>query len=236
MKWFDEHKELLAGSDDKAPGSSYRAIARIADETLGGQEMIQFVREGFLSQKAFGEFLGVGESTVAGWMKSGSFPDYAKRATLAAYYSSKYFRQIKDAKRDANRPKVVKDGDRYSIVQFKVDEAGVTIGEVLARDIPTKKEALVFAGGIRAWELLDATLKLIDHELESMDPEDSAWIKELKDEIGLEHARTFAHDKLLELERERKEAIKNLNLDDLLSMEPTKKTYASTGNEEDDDD
>ena len=86
MKWFEEHKELMAGSDDEAPGSSYRAIAKIADEALGGREMIQFVREGFLSQKAFGEFLGVGESTVAGWMKSGSFPDYAKRATLAAYY------------------------------------------------------------------------------------------------------------------------------------------------------
>ena len=82
MKWFEEHKELMVGSDDEAPGSSYRAIAKIADEALGGQEMIQFVRKGFLSQKAFGEFLGVGESTVAGWMKSGSFPDYAKRATL----------------------------------------------------------------------------------------------------------------------------------------------------------
>lgn len=223
MKWFDEHKELMAGSDDEAPGSSYRAIAEIADEALGEKDMVQFVRDAFPSQKAFGEFLGVGESTVAGWMKSGSFPDYAKRATLAAYYSNKYFRQLKEAKRDAARPKVVKDGDRYSIVRFKVDEAGVTIGEVLARDIPTKKAALVFAGGLRAWELLGETEHLIDHELESMDPEDSAWIQELKDEIGLERARTFEHDKLLERERERKEAIENLNLDDLLSIEPTKK-------------
>ena len=164
MKWFDEHKELMAGSDDEAPGSSYRAIAKIADEALGEKDMVQFVRDAFPSQKAFGEFLGVGESTVAGWMKSGSFPDYAKRATLAAYYSNKYFRQLKDAKRDAARPKVVKDGDRYSIVRFKVDEAGVTIGEVLARDIPTKKAALVFAGGLRAWELLGETEHLIDHE------------------------------------------------------------------------
>ena len=238
MKWFEEHKELMAGSDDEAPGSSFRAIAKIADEALGGQEMIQFVREGFLSQKTFGEFLGVGESTVAGWMKSGSFPDYAKRATLAAYYSNKYFRQLKDAKRDATRPKVVKDGERYSIVRFKVDEAGVTVGEVLARDIPTKKAALVFGSGIRAWELLGETERLIDHELEAMDPLHSEWIQELKDEIGLERARTFAHDKLLELERERKEAIKNLNLDNLdledsLSMEPTKKVDDIVVGEED---
>jgi transcriptional regulator with XRE-family HTH domain len=223
MKWFDEHKELVAGSDDEAPGSSYRAIAKIADETLSEKDMVQFVRDAFPSQKAFGEFLGVGESTVAGWMKSGSFPDYSKRATLAAYYSNKYFRQLKDAKRDATRPKVIKDGDRYSIVRFKVDEVGVSIGEVLARDIPTKKAALVFAGGIRAWELLGETEHLIDHELESMDPEDSAWIQDLKDEIGSERARIFAHDTLLERERERTETIKDLNLDDLLTMEPTAK-------------
>lgn len=223
MKWFDEHKELMSGSDAEASGSSYRAIAKIADEALGEKEMVQFVRDAFLSQKAFGEFLGVGESTVAGWMKSGSFPDYAKRATLAAYYSNKYFRQLRDAKRDATRPKVVKDGGRYLIVRFNVDEAGVTIGEVLARDIPTEKAALVFAGGLRAWELLGETEHLIDHELESMDPEDSAWIQELKDEIGLERARTFAHDKLLELERERTEALKNMKLEDLLTWEAPKK-------------
>lgn len=237
MKWFEEQKELMAGSDDEAPGSSYRAIAKIADEALGGQEMIQFVREGFLSQKAFGEFLGVGESTVAGWMKSGSFPDYAKRATLAAYYSNKYFRQLKvaksDAKRDATRPKVVKDGDRYLIVRFKVDEAGATIGEILAQDIPTEKAALVFAGGLRAWELLGEAEHLIDHELEARDPEDSAWIQTLKDEISSERARTFAHDTLLEIERERKEAIMNLNLDDLLSIEPTKKAGDIVGEKED---
>ena len=29
MKWFEEHKELMVGSDDEAPGSSYRAIAQI---------------------------------------------------------------------------------------------------------------------------------------------------------------------------------------------------------------
>jgi transcriptional regulator with XRE-family HTH domain len=229
MKWFEEHKERMVGSDDEAPGSSYRAIAKIADEALGGHDMIRFVREGFLSQKAFGEFLGVGESTVAGWMKSGSFPDYAKRATLAAYYSNKYFRKLKEAKRDATRPKVVEDGDRYSIVRFKVDEAGVTAGEVLARDIPTKKAALVLAGSIRAWELLGETEHLIDHELESRDPQDSAWIQELKDEIGLERARTFAHDKLLELERERKETFTELNLDDLVIPESIKTDEAEAG-------
>lgn len=224
MMWFETHKRLSSGSDDEAPASSYRAIAKIADEALGGQAMIQFVREGFPSQKAFGEFLGVGESTVAGWMKSGTFPDYAKRATLAAYYANKYFLQLKDAKRDVPRPKVVKDGDSYSIVRFKVDEAGVTIGEVLARDIPTEKSALVFASGIRAWELLEEAEEVIDHEIESRSGfVETDHLEQLKAEIGSERARTFTHDKLLEVERKRKEAINNLNLDDVPSIDATEK-------------
>lgn len=232
MKWFEEHKELVAGSEDEARARGYSDIAKIADEALDNRTMTRFVRDAFFSQKSFGEYLGVGESTVAGWMKSGSFPDYAKRATLAAYYANKYFQELKEAKRDAARPKVVKAGDHYMIVRFKVDEAGVAIGDVLAQDIPTEKAALVFAGGIRAWELLGETEHLIDHELESMDPEDSAWIQDLKDEIGLERARTFNHEKLLEIERDRREFIKNFEPDDLpLSDDKAKDAPAASNTE-----
>ncbi len=231
MKWFEVHKEFTAGSDAEAPGSGYRAIAKIADEAMNGQAMVQFVRDAFPNQKSFGEYLGVGESTVAGWMKNGAFPDYAKRATLAAYYSDKYFRKLKDAKRDATQPKIVKDRDRYMIVRFKIDEAGVAIGDVMARDIPTEKTALVFAGGIRAWELLREAEHLIDDELESRDPEHSAGIQDLKDEIRLERDRTFNHGKLLEIERDRSEFIQNFELDDLVLPEGTAKTTNDSNTE-----
>jgi hypothetical protein len=117
------------------------------------------------------------------------------------------------------------------IVRFKIDEAGVAIGDVMARDIPTEKAALVFAGGIRAWELLGEAEHLIDHELESMDPEDSAWIQDLKDEIRLERDRTFAHEKLLKIERDRHEFIQNIELDDLLLSLGTAKTTDDSNTE-----
>jgi transcriptional regulator with XRE-family HTH domain len=224
MKWFEEHNEQKVGSDSEAPGNSYKAIAEIADEALDGQTMIRFVQDWFGFQKLFGEFLGVGESTVAGWMKNSSFPDYAKRAGLAAYYASKYFRQLKEAKRDASRPKVVRDGDRYMIVRFEVDEAGVAIGEVLAKDIPTEKAALVFAGSMRAWELLGETEELIDGEIDIRGPEGSEWIQDLKDEIGLERTRTFAHEKLCEIERDKREFIDSPGLEIRLSSEDKAKT------------
>jgi hypothetical protein len=68
-----------------------------------------------------------------------------KGTALAADHSDKDCRQIKDARRDATGPKVVKEGDRYPNVRFTVDEVGVTPREDPARDIPTKT-GLEFAG------------------------------------------------------------------------------------------
>jgi transcriptional regulator with XRE-family HTH domain len=209
MKWLDVHLRENTASDYEDLGGTYSAIAEVANEALDGNAMIQVVRDEFPNQKAFGEFLGVGESTVTGWMKNGSFPDYAKRATLAAFYSNKYRRQLKDARDDSTRSKVVKDGDRYLVVRFRVDEAGVAIGEVLARDIPNKDTALALASHDSLKELLDECKRLFDHVIDSRDPEDSAPFRELKDEISLALARAFKHDNLVERNR----ALNDLNLD-----------------------
>ena len=158
MKWFNDHKAAMIGPDSEVSGSTYASIAKIADEALDDETMARFLKDFFGTQKRFGEYIGVGESTVAGWVKSGSFPDYAKRAALAAYYSTKYYRELLSTKRDADRPKVVKDDNTYLVVRFLKDDVGVAIGEILARDIPNEKAALIFAGALRAHELLEETL------------------------------------------------------------------------------
>lgn len=238
MKKFEEEKLEELGSDEAISGHSYRTIVKIADTVLGAGMMMDFIDEMFLTQKALGEYLGVGESTVAGWVKKRTFPDYAKRATLAAYYADKYFSQFKAATREASRPKVVKDGDRYMIVQFKTDEVGVAIGEVLARDIPTERAALIFAGGIRAFELLGRAEDVVDHAIETMDPEHSEWIQDLKQEITDDRLRTFAHDKALErhaqrVERERrwKEEVEELALNLSLDSDPRDTLAGEAGDE-----
>lgn len=207
MKWFEEH---IAGHIDPSegmPGSSER-IVEVADATLDGPTMARFVRGFFLWQKRFGEYLGVGESTVAGWMKAEAFPDYAKRAALAAYYVSKYSRRLRDAERDGERPKIVRDGERYLIVRFRTDEAGVSMGEILARDVASEKAALVFAGSLRAWDLLGEAEGYLDDEIESRDGFTSDdHLVALREEIRVERARVFAHEKLLERERRLKELL-----------------------------
>ena len=224
FKWFEEHKNDYAGSDSESPGRNPHEIAAISDDALDGETMAMLVDDYFVFQKSFAGFLGVGESTVAGWVKTKQFPDYAKRATLAAYYAGKHFDAAQTAQQDGKRPKVVKDGERYLIVKFDTDEAGVSLGRVIARDLPNEKTALVLSSSLRAWELLGRAEDLIDHEIESMDPEHSDWIKILKDEITTEWQRTFAHDKYLERimqqrqrDAERAADIANLSIDEILA-------------------
>ena len=198
MATFEEEKKnALTTSELK--GKSPAEIAEIADDVLYNKAMAGFVREYFETQKSFGEFLGVGESTVAGWMKNASFPDYAKRAALAAYYAQKHFRALDRATVEAERPKIVKDMDTFMIVKFESDETGVAIGKVLARDIGSEKAALVFAGGLRAWDLLERAEQLIEEQPRFDDPEFSESLKEMVKDIRHERARTFAHEKYREL-------------------------------------
>jgi len=214
MDWFDKHMEEVTGSENLQPVNSWSSIVEIADEALSeGEDMVRLVEEEFFFQKWFADFLGVGESTVAGWMKSAYFPDYAKRAAVAGYYAKKYYSQLRKAKRDATRPKVVKDGDSYAIVQIKVDEVGVSLGEVMARDIPTKNVALKFASSVRAWELLSKTKDMYDDELSINDDDDRSvdYLREHRDEIELELARAFGHDNLLESKRQELESMRKID-------------------------
>jgi hypothetical protein len=201
MHWFESHLDWISGSKDAARSvGTYEHIADIAGPALHGENMREFVRGYFHAQKDFSDFLGVGESTVAGWMKNDSFPDYAKRAALAAYFANKHWLELKAARKAAGRPQVVKDGNQYIVVRFKPDVTGVSVGEVLARDIPSEKAALVFASAILAWELIDEAEHVIFGLTGGMDEPD--WVVGLKERIGTERARAFSHSALLQRKEE----------------------------------
>lgn len=206
MRWFDEHMRAEFGSEFEPKILSYASISQIADRVLEPGVMAQFVREGFVSQKAFGEFLGVGESTVAGWMKTSSFPEYAKRATIAAYFAIKYRRQMEMGKKNASDPKVVQDGDTYMVVRFVEDDAGNEVGEVLANDIKSAKSARVFASALNAWRMIGEMEGFLADTVEVMDEADREPWTDLLDRVRLSRARAFRPDMLIDAKRAMDEA------------------------------
>lgn len=200
MKWFEEHIRGKLGDDGGNRVSGCEDIARAADLVLDDETMFRFVREYFPKQKSLSGFLGVGDSTVVSWMKNISFPDYAKRAVLAAYYSERHLREADAARRDATRPKVVRDGERNMVVRFKeADGDAVAIGSVLEGDIATKNEAVARATSILTLDLLQEHEARLRWEIENVtDSSDKKHLEHLLDALEMDRGRIFHHSQSID--------------------------------------
>ena len=114
-------------------------FASFLDEELDAAAVLRYLQDensGFSGRKEFCEILGIGESTLSGWLKGDRIPKMAKlvigllKARVldreALEQEEKRVEQLKI------RDRIVKDGDRYMIVEFASNDG---IGRVVARDI-----------------------------------------------------------------------------------------------------
>lgn len=116
----------------------------------------------FRTRRAFCEAVGIGESTLAGWLKEQRLPPLARAVVglLHLYHSNLIANERSEAylKRDEI---VVKDGDSFMIVDVS---GGQNLpGKIVARNIPDKETAFRL---ISAHELRYA-LKIALDELEA---------------------------------------------------------------------
>ncbi len=120
-------------------------FASFLDEQMDATAVLRYLQEensGFSGRKEFCEILGIGESTLSGWLKGDRIPKMAKlvigllKARVldreALEQEEKRVEQLKI------RDRIVKDGDRYMIVEFASNDG---IGRVVARDIPDEASA-----------------------------------------------------------------------------------------------
>lgn len=124
-------------------------------------------------RKYFCEFLGIGESTLTGWLKAARVPRAAKVAYVLLVGMTKLQAEVERLRRDTHDLKhdlkIVRDGETFQVVRFEVDETGVAIGRIVARDIPNAKTARVLAGSVKAFRMLQETRDVISQRLESLE-------------------------------------------------------------------
>lgn len=118
-------------------------------------------------RKDFCEFLGIGESTLTGWLKAARVPRPAIVAYVLLVGMTKLQAEVKRLRQDAHELKIVQEGKTFQMVRFEDDETGVSIGQVVARDIPNAKTARVLAGSVKAFRMLQETRDVIRQRLET---------------------------------------------------------------------
>lgn len=158
-------------------------FASFLDEELDAAAVLRYLQDensGFSGRKEFCEILGIGESTLSGWLKGDRIPKMAKLVIglLKArdLDRGELEQQEKRVEELKIRDRVVKDGDRYMIVEFASANG---IGHVIARDIPDEISARKLNSRYQYIDLL--------HEVRALSPlfvaEDDEYTEALLDQI-----------------------------------------------------
>lgn len=139
-------------------------FASFLDEQMDAAAVLRYLQEensGFSGRKEFCEILGIGESTLSGWLKGDRIPKMAKLVIgllkargldrTALEQEEKRVEELKI------RDRIVKDGDRYMIVEFASNDG---IGRVVARDIPDEASARKLNSRYQYIDLLDTCRSL----------------------------------------------------------------------------
>ena len=135
-------------------------------------------------RKSFCEYLGVGESTLTGWLKGHRIPRMAKEAYVLLVAFLNLQAEVKRLRGEAQELKIIRDGDMFHVVQFRPTDAGSVMGTFVARNITDEKTARVFAGSMQAFRLAREAGAVIQDFVEAEMTENPLYSERLKDLKG----------------------------------------------------
>jgi len=174
---FNDYKEVITLLD-----KGIRAIGAYSDTAVDAEMLLQDLEEDWpfnQSRREYCEFVGVGESTLTGWLKHDRIPKSAKIAHVLLNATKVLVNELKHRDQLLGQPKVVFDGNTYQIVLFTTSSDGTEIGQILARDIGSHQAACVFAESLSAFRMLQEALQIIDEMF--VRTENPAYIQDLED-------------------------------------------------------
>ena len=138
-------------------------VAEFCDRQLDAGTLVENL-EGWspFGRKGLCEYLGIGESTLSGWLKDGRIPQMAKNAFVLLLAHQRLAEEVRElrAKLEEARAKdlkVVRSGQHYQVCEFEEDEEGEVIGRVVADQVATIEDARLLASGYRALRLAQET-------------------------------------------------------------------------------
>ncbi len=139
-----------------------RSAAEICEQALDVTGLVTGLDDGDpFTRKGLCEYLGIGESTLSGWIKDGRIPRMAKNAIVLLAVQQELAAEVRRLQLQLDAAitdlKVVRSGQHYQVCELQEDEEGEVIGRVIADQIATLEDARLLASGRRALRLLKHT-------------------------------------------------------------------------------
>jgi hypothetical protein len=146
--------------------------AELCDQVLEIDKLVESLDAGDpFTRKGLCEYLGIGESTLSGWIKEGRIPRMAKNAIVLLVAQQLMAAEVRRLR--GNDLYVVRSGDRFQVCELREDEEGEPTGRVLADNIGSIEDARLLASGRRALRVIDQVRNsgVIEYALEICDDE-----------------------------------------------------------------
>ena len=151
-------------------------VAEYCDAVVDAETVNRTFERKFLCQ-----YLGIGESTLSGWLKADRIPLMAKVAIAFLPAMDRLREEINRLRDEAADLKILKNGNVYQICSFREDEDGLVVGRVVADGIQNLAQARLMSVPIKSMKLLARAQPIILHELESGRDYDEEYYLELRD-------------------------------------------------------
>jgi transcriptional regulator with XRE-family HTH domain len=138
-------------------------------------------------RKQFCEYLGIGESTLSGWLKEGRIPRPAKEAYVLLLLVLELRERLEVTNRLYEDLKIVKQGATYQICRFIEDEDGALSIKVIADGIDNPKDARLLASVKPAMRILEKSKFSLEYTVEALEddqPDSSDYCSQLMGEIN----------------------------------------------------
>lgn len=132
-----------------------KGVSDFCNDYLDSDKLDEHIeREEPFSRKELCRYLGIGESTMTGWLKEDRIPLMAKEAFLLPLVHRVLRDEIVRLRKEKDNARILKSGDSYQIVVFRPDEAGESIGIIVADNITNLHNARLILSGMQALDLL----------------------------------------------------------------------------------
>lgn len=152
-------------------GKSARVLAaEFAQDLMADPKLLksELQGEGPMSRKPFCEFMGIGESTLTGWLQSDRIPQPAAVAYVLLLAAQQLQDQLATLEKRQGEPRIIALAGKYAVVRFEESGDGESVGRIIASDISDLAEArkIAFSQSEDMTHLLTRHLELLDEQIE----------------------------------------------------------------------
>jgi hypothetical protein len=154
-----------------AKGQSARTLAaEFAQDLMADPKLLKSELQGGgpMSRKPFCEFMGIGESTLTGWLQSERIPQPAAVAYVLLLAAQQLQDQLTKLQKRQGEPRIISLAGKYAVVRFEESDDGESVGRIIASDISDLADArkIAFSQSEDLTRLLTHHLELLDEKIE----------------------------------------------------------------------